>query len=124
MSNYIGQNPDQIVAAVTNRFFYGLRRTENGELFLGKLDQMDANANIQINKPGDNSNDFDQFEEGSNFFEGRDVNHELVYSNLNYEQYRWGDKNIWYYVNSDGELVAKINTKHVYDDNSSTDGLE
>jgi hypothetical protein len=124
MSNYIGQNPDQIATAMTNRYFYGLRRTDNGELFLGKLDQMDANGNIQINKPGDNSNDFDQFEEGSNFFEGRDVNHELVYSNLNYEQYRWGDKNIWYYVNSDGELVASVNTRVIYDNGSSSDGVE
>ena len=97
-ANYLGQNPDQMVAAIQNRFLYGLRRTEHGELFLGKLDQMDANSSIQINKPGDNTNDYDNFEEGSDLYEGRDVNHTIVYSNLNYEQYRWQDKNIWYYL--------------------------
>lgn len=123
-ANYLGQNPDQMVAAIQNRFLYGLRRTEQGELFFGKLDQMDANSSIQINKPGDNSNDYDNFEEGSDLYEGRDVNHVLVYSNLNYEQYRWQDKNIWYYVNSDGELVASVNKKVDYDDGSSSAGNE
>ena len=51
--SYMGQNADQILSAVRNRYFYGLRRTDNGELFLGKMDQMDANGSIQINKPGD-----------------------------------------------------------------------
>lgn len=123
-ANYLGQNSDQIVASIQNRFLYGLRRTEHGELFLGKLDQMDANSSIQINKPGDNTNDYDNFEEGSDLYEGRDVNHTIVYSNLNYEQYRWQDKNIWYYVNSDGELVASVNRKIEYDDGSSSAGTE
>ena len=124
--NYVGETADQIIASLKDRFFYGLRRTDQGELFLGKMDQLGqgANAEIQINKPGDNSNDFDDFEEGSDFYEGRNVEHELVYSNLNYEQYRWADKNIWYYINSDGELVASVNKKHVYDDGSSSSGVE
>ena len=122
--SYMGQNADQILSAVRNRYFYGLRRTDSGELFLGKLDQMDANGSIQINKPGDNANDYDQLEEGFDFYEGRDIDHELLYSNLNYEQYRWHDKNIWYYVNSEGELVASVNTKVAYDDGSSSAGNE
>jgi hypothetical protein len=120
----MGQNADQILSAVRNRYFYGLRRTDSGELFLGKMDQMDANGSIQINKPGDNANDYDQLEEGFDFYEGRDIDHELLYSNLNYEQYRWHDKNVWYYVNSEGELVASVNTKVAYDDGSSSAGNE
>ena len=120
----MGQNPDQILTAVRNRYFYGLRRTDTGELFLGKLDQMDSNGSIQINKPGNNASDYDQLEEGYDFYEGRDIDHELLYSNLNYEQYRWHDKNIWYYVNSEGELVASVNTKVAYDDGSSSAGNE
>jgi|TARA_B110000483_G_scaffold235428_1_gene306944 hypothetical protein len=123
-SNYLGQSPDQMVTAVQNRFLYGLRRTDQGELFLGKLDQMDASSSIQINKPGDNVNDYENFEEGSDLYEGRDVHHELVYSNLNYEQYQWREKNIWYYVNSEGELVASVNTKRTYDAGSSSNGNE
>ena len=123
MSNYTGTTPDHLDGAIPDRYFYGLRRTDNGELFLGKMDQMDANGSIQINKPGDNANDYDQLEEGFDFYEGRDIDHELLYSNLNYEQYRWHDKNVWYYVNSEGELVARVNHSFTYDDNSSSNGL-
>lgn len=122
--NYVGENSDQIVSSVKDRYFYGLRRTDKGELFLGKMDQLAPDGEIQINKPGDNANDFDDFEEGSDFYEGRNVSHELAYSNLNYEQYRWAEKNLWYYINSEGELVASVNKKVAYDDGSSSAGVE
>mgnify|MGYP001129159357 CR=1 FL=1 len=123
MANYIGFTPEQIYRAVKNRFFYGLRRTDQGELFLGKLDQVKKDDNITLNNPGDPSQNYPNYEEGQDFFEGRDVNHNLVYENLNYEQFRWDDKNIYYYINDEGELVIKINEPHVYDENSSSDGL-
>ena len=53
-----------------------------GELFFTKVDQMDNNASIQINKPGDPANNFNEFEQGIDFHEGRDQNHEIVYSKL------------------------------------------
>ena len=89
MSNYTGTTPDHINGAIPDRYFYGLRRTDNGELFVSKID----------------------------------VNHDLVYKNLNYEQMRWDSRNISYYVDSDGELVARVNHSFTYDDNSSSNGL-
>jgi hypothetical protein len=38
MSNYIGNTPDNFYNGFAKKFFYGLRRTDNGELFLGKVD--------------------------------------------------------------------------------------
>jgi hypothetical protein len=124
MSNYIGSNPDQIYGAVENRFFYGLRRTDNGEIFVAKADQTKKDASISVNKPGDPSDNFSNFQEGQDFFEGRDVNHNIVYKNLSYEQFRWDNRNIYYYVNNEGELVARINQSFTYDENSSSEGLE
>ena len=37
---------------------------------------------------------------------------------------RWDDKNIYYYVNSEGEVVLRINTKYEYDNGISSDHLE
>ena len=123
MSNYIGNTPDNFYNNFAKKFFYGLRRTDNGELFLGKVDQTKGNDAITINNPGDPANNFPNFEEGQDFYEGRDVNHNIVYENLNYEQLRWDDRNLFYYINDEGELVVKINEGHVYDDNSSSNGL-
>jgi hypothetical protein len=123
-ANYTGFTPDQIYSAVQNRFFYGLRRTDRGELFISKADQMNATDSITINKPGNPTENFLGFDEGIDFYEGRDVDHEVVYANLNYEQFRWDDRNISYYVDAAGELVARINQTAEYDDGSSSAGNE
>ena len=123
MSNYTGTTPDHINGSIPDRFFYGLRRTDAGELFVAKMDQMSTTDGVTINKPGDPTKNYPSFEQGQDFYEGRDVNHDIVYENLNYEQMRWDDRNISYYVNSEGELIARVNQKHVYDDNSSSNGL-
>jgi len=122
MANYIGFSADQLLNSVQDRFFYGLRRTDEGELFLGKLDQMSATDSLTINNPGISENDYPYFEEGQDFFEGRTNDHERIYSNLNYEQFKWDDRNLYYYVNDDGELVIKTNQAHRYDENSSSNG--
>ena len=123
MSSYTGMTPDHINGAVQDRFFYGLRRTDAGELFIGKADQLKTTDSVTINKQGDPTQNYPSFEQGQEFYEGRNVNHDLVYENLNYEQVRWDDRNISYYIDADGELVARVNQKHVYDDNSSSNGL-
>ena len=123
MSNYTGFTPDHINIGIQDRFFYGLRRTDNGELFLSKADQLKTTDTITVNKPGDPTKNYPSFEQGQDFYEGRDVNHDIVYENLNYEQFRWDDRNLQYYVNSEGELVVRINQNYTYDDNSSSNGL-
>jgi hypothetical protein len=122
-ANYTGISPDFLLAAVQNRYFYGLRRTDDGELFLQKLDQLSPDDVLTINKPGDPSQNYPNFEEGQDFYEGRDVYHNLVYENLNYEQFRWDDRNLYYYVNDEGELILVVNGTHTYDDASSSNGL-
>ena len=123
MSNYTGTTPDRINGAIPDRYFYGLRRTDNGELFIGKMDQMSTTDNVTINNPGDPTKNYPSFQEGQDFYEGRDVNHNLVYENLNYEQLRWDGRNISYYINSEGELIARVNHSFTYDENSSSNGL-
>jgi hypothetical protein len=123
MSNYTGTTPDHINGAIPDRYFYGLRRTDNGELFVAKMDQMSTTDGVTINNPGDPTNNYPSFQEGQDFYEGRDVNHNLVYENLNYEQFRWDGRNISYYVNSEGELIARVNHSFTYDENSSSNGL-
>ena len=118
-------SPENMLGAVPNRFFYGLRRTDEGELFIAKSDQTrtdDAHI-VTINKPGDPAQNYPDFSQGQDFYEGRDANHNLVYENLNYEQLRWDERNISYYVNEEGELVARINHSYTYDENSSSNGL-
>jgi hypothetical protein len=87
------------------------------------MDQMATSGAITINNPGDPAHNYPSFEEGQDFYEGRDVDHNLVYDNLNYEQFHWDGRNISYYVNSEGELVARVNHSFTYDENSSSNGL-
>ena len=123
MSGYIGNTPENLVSSIGSRYLYGLRRTDNGELFVGKLDQLSTTDSLELNKPGLPQDNFNNFQEGQDFFEGRNVNHNLVYENLNYEQFKWDDKNIFYYVNDEGQLVARVSQAYTYDDTISSDGL-
>jgi hypothetical protein len=113
---YVGSNsPAQDILGNNPRYFYALRRTDEGTLYFVRTDQLvDNSDSIQINAPGDVNNDFTDFSVGNDFFEGRDVYHNLVYPNLNYEQMRWDDKSVYYYINSNGELVARIGQAYAY----------
>lgn len=122
MSNYLGASQEQYYNSNGQRFFYGLRRTDDGELFMAKVDQLAQDDMVQINKIGDPVDNYPNFEQGQEFYEGRDYNHNLVYTNLNYEQFKHDDRDIFYYVNSEGELCLRVNEDHTYDDGSSSSG--
>lgn len=122
MSNYVGYTPDLILNALSDKFFYGMRRTDEGELFLTKVDLSKKGSAININNPGDPEENYPNFQTGQNFYEGRDINHDIVYDNLNNEQFLWEDSNIFFYVNSEGELVARFNEVFTYDDTVSSNG--
>jgi hypothetical protein len=115
MTYYIGQTPDPSLAN-DQRFFYALRRTDDGDLYFVRTDQVVGTDIIQINNSGDNSKDFPNFESGGDFFEGRDAFHNIVYENAGYEQFRWDKRNIYYYVDDEGQLSARINTAYPYRD--------
>jgi hypothetical protein len=106
----IGQNlKAYMLAGIKDRYFYGLRRTIDGTLYMHKIDQMKAGESVSINVPGNPAENYIDFDQGTDFYEGRGPNHSLVYENLKYEQFRWDDVNLNYYVNDNGELVVRIN---------------
>jgi len=112
MTQSVGQSVNvYLKEGVKDRYFYGLYRTDEGMLYLGRVDQLARNDSIQVNNPGASANDFTDFDQGYDFFEGRDLNHEKVFLNLRYEQFRWDDVNLDYFINDDGELCVRVNSK-------------
>jgi len=116
MSYYAGQtNIADILGSDNPRYFYALRRDEQGLLYFAKIDQLKDTGTIIINNPGLNQNDFSDFEYGVDFFDGRlDEDHSRPYENLYFDQYRWDNKNIFYYINDNGEFVVRVNETYPY----------
>lgn len=118
MTYYIGNevNQDYILGAGNPRFFYALRRTDDGDLYFAKIDQItDIDADIVVNNPGLVENDYPDFEYGVDFFDGRiEEDHSRPYANLQWDQYRWDNKNMFYYINDTGEFVARVNKQYNY----------
>jgi hypothetical protein len=110
---YLGIDPQDRLGD-TPRFFYGLRKNENGSLFLQRIDNLKSNDSVEINYIGDESGNYNDFTVGVDFFEGVDVNHNEPFENLKYQQYRWDDRAIFYYVDSDGNLCARVNNGVTY----------
>lgn len=113
MSNYFFGNTQEQVLGDIPKYFYGLRRNEDGSLFFARINQLSGES-LTINNPGNPEDNYEDFEAGIDFFEGRNVNHEIVYDNLKYEQYRWENRNLYYYINDNGELVLRIDQKYTY----------
>ena len=111
MSNTVGQDTNVYLEnGVKDRYFYGLRRTDEGELYIGKVDQLSANDPVTINLPGNIDDNCKEFDQGYDFYEGRDLNHSKPFKNLKYEQFRWDDVNLNYYINDEGEFVVRLNS--------------
>lgn len=115
---YLGTDPYTALGD-TPRFLYGLRKNENGSLFMLRVDNIRDKDVATINNPGEESGNYNDFEVGVDFFEGVDVTHNAVFPNLKYPQYRWDDRSLFYYVDDDGQLVVKINNGHTYDNGDS-----
>ena len=117
MTYYVGGelSLNDILGEGNPRFFYGLRRDESGTLFFSKIDQLRDTATITLNVPGSNDGNFEQFEYGIDFFDGRlAVDHSRPYPNLVFDQYRWDGKDCYYYLNENGELVVRVNRAYTY----------
>ena len=73
MTYYVGGEIvlNDILGEGNPRFFYGLRRDESGTVFFSKIDQLRDTDTITLNVPGSNANNFEQFEYGIDFFDGR-----------------------------------------------------
>lgn len=116
MSYYIGTQPSDLSEDKASRFFYAIRRTDDGLLYFVKVDQLRDDDEIVINNPGLTENDFTEFEYGVDFFDGRlEEDHSRPYSNLQWDQYRWDSRSLFYYINEQGEFVVRINKEYTYD---------
>jgi len=121
MTYYVGNeyNLNDLLGEGNPRFFYGLRRADDGTLYFSKIDQLSSTSSITLNVPGSNANNFENFEYGVDFFDGRlATDHSRPYPNLYFDQYRWDNKNCYYYLDSaTGQLVVRINQQYTYAQN-------
>jgi hypothetical protein len=123
MSHYIGNNPESIVQGFIKQYFYGMRRNEDGELFLLRVDQLSGQGTATINDIGVGENNYPDFEEGIDYLEGIDANHNIVYDNLRYQQMKWDGRLLTYYIDpTDGQFIVRISEDYVYPDNISGPG--
>ena len=124
MSYYIGTSPTDVIGSFIKRYFYGMRRNDDGELFLIVADQLAGNQDsVTINELGIAEDNFLDFEEGIDFLDGIDANHNIVYKNLRYQQIRWDDRSLVYYVEPNtGQFVQRVTETYVYPDGISGPG--
>ena len=118
MTYYIGNETSSadLLGQNNPRYFYALRRTDDGLVYFMRLDQLkDTDTAISINDPGLAENDFQDFEYGVDFFDGRqDVDHARPYANLHWDQYRWDTRSVYYYINANGEFIVRLNKSYEY----------
>lgn len=118
---YLGVSPEEVLGD-SPRYFYGLRRNSDGELFLVRSDQLKDTDDIELNTPGTTGETFEDFEAGVDFLDGIDSNHNVVYDNLKYPQYKWDDRPMFYYIDAQGQLVMRINRAYTYPTGISSNG--
>ena len=117
MTYYIGQTSalTDVLGEGNPRYFYALRRDDDGLLYFAKIDQLTDLGTITVNNSGLTEDDYTDFEYGVDFFDGRLAeDHSRPYGNLQWDQYRWDSKNVYYYINTSGEFIVRINQSYVY----------
>ena len=123
MSYFIGITPSDINQSFIKRYFYGLRRNQDEELYFVIVDQLGTDDDaLIINEIGAGEDNYPFFEEGIDYLEGVTVNHEIEYLNLRYPQFKWDNRFLSYYVDDNGRLSIKINATHTYEEGVSTEG--
>jgi hypothetical protein len=115
MSNnyYLGTSPNEVLGN-SPRYFYAMRKNDDGELFLIRSDQLIDTDAIELNISGITQETFEDFEAGVDFLDGIDADHNVQYDNLKYPQYKWDERPIFYYIDSEGQLVMRINRSYTY----------
>jgi hypothetical protein len=110
---YLGTTPTEGLGD-SPRYWYALRRNDDGEIFLVRSDQIIDRDAYELNIPGPTEEDFDTFVVGVDYLEGIDTTHEPVKENMFYPQYRWDDRSLFYYVDSEGMFIVRINKGYAY----------
>lgn len=123
MTYYVGNSPESIIQGFIKQYFYGLRRNDDGELFLIRQNQLSGEGTAVINDIGVGENNFLDFEEGIDFLEGIDEDHDIVYKNLRYPQLKWDGRLLTYYIDPiDGQFIMRISEDYQYPDGVSGPG--
>lgn len=90
MAQVFGVGIDRLQETLANsRYFYGLRRTEQGELYMVKADLLRLEDGVWSIESGNIDENYNNWSRGEDFFEGRDQQHRKNFPNLVYEQYKW-----------------------------------
>ena len=116
MTYYVGDlGQNSSLGPSEERFFYAIRVDETGTLYFTRVDLWVSTDAIEINAGGPLEDNWDYFELGTDFFDGKDpVSRERTYPNLNYDQYRFGSRSAYYYLNADGDLIVRYNQTYEY----------
>jgi hypothetical protein len=112
-SYYLGTTPTEGLGN-SPRYWYALRRNEDGEIFLVRSDQIIDRDAYELNIPGPPEEDFEDFEVGVDFFDGIDAEHETPKENMYYTQYKWDDRSLFYYIDNEGMFIMRINKGYSY----------
>lgn len=114
--NYLGNvGADSAAGSSSDRYFYALRTDDEGNIYFTKVDLHTSADSVEINKPGDTGSDWEYFELGVDYFDGKDeATHEKLTANLNFDQYRFDSRSAYYYINANGELIARYNQPYSY----------
>lgn len=96
------------------RYFYAIKKNQDGELTFLRSDQLIDKDSIEMNIPGPPAENFEDLEPGIDYFEGVDDDHEPNYKNLVWTQYKWDNRSILYYIDDEGRLTARINQNYIY----------
>ena len=118
---YIGTSPEESLGD-SPRYFYGLRRNDHGELFFVRSDQLADIDDVVINEPGSLADTFQDFEAGVDYLDGINAEHEILYENMKYPQYKWDNRSLFFYIDSQGQLVIRINRGYTYPVGISAEG--
>ena len=110
---YLGRDPVETLGN-SPRYWYALRRNDDGELYIVRSDQVIDKEAYELNIPGAPEENFEDFEPGVDYFDGIAADHEVEYENLVFTQYRWDNRNILYYVDNEGRLTQRINQGYTY----------
>jgi len=123
MTYYIGTSPTDVINGFIKRYMYGLRRNDDGELFLVKIDQLsggDENIAV-INDIGIAAENYLDFEEGIDYLAGINEDHEIVNDNLRYPQFKWDNRSLTYFIDPiDGQFIQRLSETYVYPQNISS----
>ena len=83
MSETFGIGIEDLQQSLGNaRYFYGLRRTDQGTLYLVKADLLELEDGVIVNKPGAPSQNYNDFSRGQDFFDGKDTEHKKVFETV------------------------------------------